>query len=210
MLDPHASEAWNNDPELAAQALLYVSGEMSHSESATFERRLAEDQCAREALAQAVPFVRWFDGKEGLHPTGRYRDGVRQRLLPPKSQSPRNYPGHPLLWGGLGAAAALLLVFTLPRIHDPLKTMAPAETSPSDQVATPHQPSAPRPAQNEDMAPDVAEVWAELRTSDHLRIAHEEENRRKARRAEEKRPAPIDERSQRWRDVRPTRKQELP
>jgi len=42
------------DQDLAWQAYLYVSGEMTPAASSKFEERLAADQDAREAVAQAV------------------------------------------------------------------------------------------------------------------------------------------------------------
>jgi anti-sigma factor RsiW len=43
--------------DLAWLAFAYVSGELAHAEAEAFERRLAQDQAAREAVAEAVALI---------------------------------------------------------------------------------------------------------------------------------------------------------
>ncbi len=43
--------------DLAWLAFVYVSGELTHAEAEAFERRLAQDQAAREAVAEAVALI---------------------------------------------------------------------------------------------------------------------------------------------------------
>src|SRR5213080_840229 len=92
---------------LAFQALLYASEGLAEADAAAFERRLAEDQAAREALAQAVPLALALRGQAVSSPNPVYRSRVRRRLLP---RPPRV---HPAVWTGLGAAAAVLVMLGL-------------------------------------------------------------------------------------------------
>src|SRR5262245_49426408 len=87
---------------LAALALLYACGEMDEPAAAAFERRLGEDQAAREALCQAVELNRDLAGLAALAPDPAYRGRVRRRLLSPSDA----HRGHPALWAATGAAAA--------------------------------------------------------------------------------------------------------
>jgi hypothetical protein len=156
---------------LAFQALLYASGVLAEADAAAFERRLAEDQDCREALAQAVPLALALRGQAVSPPNPAYRTRVRQRLVP------RRFRGHPAFWAGLGAAAAVLVMLGLGTVSrlPPLPPPVPPDSSP---VA--------RPANREtDAASVTAEVWAELQNPNHLLKAHDEEMRRRGR-AEER------------------------
>src|SRR5262245_9682107 len=101
---------------LALHALLDASGELDAAEAEAFERRLGEDQAAREALAGAVPLARALGGLPAAAPDPAYRARVR-RLLRPRAGvwqrlwGRRPYRGHPVLWGAVGAAAAALVMF---------------------------------------------------------------------------------------------------
>jgi hypothetical protein len=154
---------------LAVLALLYASDGLAEADAAAFERRLAEDQAAREALAQAVPLALALRGQTASRPDPTYRAQVRRRLWR------RPYRGHPVFWVGLGAAAAVLVMLglgTVPRLP-PLPPPTPPDSS-------------ARPASHEtETASVMADVWAELQTPEHLLKAHDEEMRRRGR-AEER------------------------
>jgi hypothetical protein len=156
---------------LAWLALLYASGELTETEAAEFEQRLAGDQQAREALAQAVPLA--LPPGQPLTPDPSYREGVRRRLRRRRSWSwlveRRAYPGHPVLWSGAGAVAAALVMALglLAWMPSPPPTVVRVEP-------------APAPA-SEPAKADVASVWAQLHTTDHVARAHDEEMRRKNR-----------------------------
>ncbi len=78
---PNAS--WQNDPsgnDLHLQAFLYASGELDKSAAVSFERRLAEEQAAREALCQAVLLWQPLGRQTDSGPDPVYRECVRQRL----------------------------------------------------------------------------------------------------------------------------------
>lgn len=80
-------------------AVLYLLGELNAEEHAAFETTLAEDQAAREALAEAVALI---GGLQGATPGfGRGRSSMRQRS--------------PMLAAVVGLAAALLLWLAWPR-----------------------------------------------------------------------------------------------
>jgi hypothetical protein len=165
------------DPSLAAQALLCASGELEGEEAAAFERRLAEDQSAREALVQAVQLTQALaDGPPSL-PNPTYRDRVRQRLLPRRS----GRPWRSIILGAVGTIAATLLVgLWLWQSSSPTLPDVPA------RVASPDQ----GPSLNE------AILWTELQNSNHLSRALEEKKRRKGR-TDESTQAPSEYRS--WR-----------
>jgi anti-sigma factor RsiW len=156
---------------LAIQALLYASGGLAEADATAFEQRLAEDQAAREALAQAVPLALALRGQAVASPNPVYRARVRLRLLPRPSRL------HPAVWTGLGAAAAVLVMLGLGTV-----SRLPPRPPPVPPDASPLA----RPANREaDTAIVTAEVWAELQNPEHLLKAHDEEMRRRGR-AEER------------------------
>jgi anti-sigma-K factor RskA len=105
------------DPDLACTALLYASGELEEAQAAEFERRLAEDQAAREALCQAVQLNLTLAGQSAA-PDPAYRARVRQRLQQRRRHmrklagSPAFF-GQPAMWAALGAAIAVVLMLVL-------------------------------------------------------------------------------------------------
>jgi anti-sigma-K factor RskA len=167
---------------LALQALLYAGGELDATETAAFERRLGEDQAAREALVQAVQMRLALRGQGPLLPDPAYRRRVRSRLLPRRPPwsgllDRRSYRGHPALWCGLGAAAAVLLLAlaAVPgRLAESWQASAPPAGEP--RAVPGMADAAPR-----DSAVEVANLWADLNSSDHLVKAHDEEMRRRGR-----------------------------
>jgi hypothetical protein len=164
---------------LAWLALLYAGGELEEAEAAQFEQRLAGDQQAREALAQAVLLA--MPPGQPLTPDPAYRDRVRRRLCRRRAWSwlvqRRSYPGHPLLWSSVGAAAASLLLIVSFALWMPA----------SGPVASRPQPE-PAPGVPEPVKAEVASAWAEMHTTDHVAKAHEEEMRRKTRNEQRTRP----------------------
>jgi anti-sigma-K factor RskA len=178
------SEASPTDANLA---FLYTSGEMDAAEKAHFEQRLAEEQPLREALCRAVELMQTLEGLAPLTPSPTYRQRVSERLRSADSLwrwlgQRRTYRGHPALWSGLGAAAALMSVLL----------MAPHWISkerpvPSDETMAKEQ-SPIRDADTSREVPaalstiEVAETWASLPNTEHLTHAVEEENRRRDRR----------------------------
>jgi hypothetical protein len=159
--------------ELALQAYLYAAGELPQSEREVFEQRLELEQSAREALAEAVQMSASVAGRT-TRPASSYRLGVRRRLRPTwwrRLLGRRFYPGHPLLWALGGAAASLIVALPLLR--------------PAPEVYVVERPSAPAPkvpdvAVDPDLG-DMAFIWAELSTPDHVIQAHAQEQRRKTR-----------------------------
>jgi hypothetical protein len=177
--------------DLMLLALLYTGDELDEQEKAAFEGRLGHDQAARDALAQAVQVSLLLTSAPGPDPA--YREKVRQRLRPSwwrRLAGRRSYRGHPLLWGGLGAAAAALVLLTWGQ---------PSVFSTPQAVREIIVLRAPEPAPEGAPVPvgkDVAQVWAELHNHEHLSRAVAEERRRRDR-AEERRQTHTQER--RWR-----------
>jgi hypothetical protein len=170
------------ESNLAWQALLYASGELDEGRSAAFEERLGNDQAAREALRLAAQLAVVPGTSPGLRPNPDYRDVVRLRLNKSKSGwqglwGRRAYRGHPMLWGLVGAAAAVLMMVGLGRSG----MLFSCDSAPAATVV-----QAPAPQLDEDpaaMVPslEAANVWAEISQSDHLLKARGDELRRKTR-----------------------------
>jgi hypothetical protein len=131
------------DP-LLAEARRYAGGDRSTAATAAFERRLATDQEAREALCDAVRVTWAAGGEAALSPDPAYRAEVVRRLL-----GRRAYGAHPLVWAGLGAAAALLLALgalgRMPPASGPAP--APAAATPGLVPSGPTVPKVGRPCE---------------------------------------------------------------
>lgn len=192
----HEPSEPSRDP-LAFQALLYASGELPEAEAAAFERRLGEDQAARDALCLAVQFCPGLHGGPPVTPDSTYRDQVRQRLRARRGVQrwllePRHYRGHPALWGLMGAAAAVLLMAVLsqalPGSWPALERTFVLPTSDAPLVL----PLVPEPVETV----EVAQAWAELYNAARLAQARNEEARRKNR-ADERRQGKVDDRRSR-------------
>src|SRR4051794_39341070 len=112
--DPGADTPW--------LAFRYVSGEMGPEEAEAFERRLDEDQGAREAVAEAVALAGAVRARSPLHPAGRAPPAAR----PPWIRLRR----HPVLAGlGLAAAASLAgILVAVPRARSSRDGAEPAST----------------------------------------------------------------------------------
>ncbi len=171
--------------DLGLQAFLYVSGELESSEAASFERHLGEDQAAREAVCQAVRLCLTLASPTGAAPDPAYRERVRQRLRSWPSTGriigqARTQRGHPVIWGLLGAASALLVMLALQRPHSPAipnddPSSPVVDARPTNKVADDPDETPPAPPL------EMASVWAELPNGEHLRTARDEELRRKIR-----------------------------
>lgn len=166
------------DSTLAATALRYAAGDLSPTEVEAFERLLAENQDARDALSEAVRLSAAALGRPSPAPDRSSRARVRARLG-------LTYRG-PLTWSALGAAvvaaAALAAVYAADRAA-PLDDApaVPAATdvpplvrhdvpAPSDTIATADTPDAPDER-------SVAEIWADLSSHDGVEKAHDDEMR---------------------------------
>jgi hypothetical protein len=66
--------------EVSLDAFLYVTGELGPAEAADFERRLGQDQSARDALCQAVQLSATLNRLSTVQPNPAYRERVRERL----------------------------------------------------------------------------------------------------------------------------------
>ena len=177
-------------PADAHLAFLYVSGEMDVPEAADFERRLGDEQLLRESLCRAVELMQTLEGLAPPVPRLHYRERVRERLGTcgkwwQRFTRVRAYRGHPALWCGLGAAAALLAVSLLSRtvFTTDRKPPTPTQASPAPvaKQTSPIPPAAPHEEADDDML-DIAELWASMDNGEHLVRAHEEELRRRDRR----------------------------
>ena len=96
-------------PELALLALRYAADDLSPEEVAAFELRLADDQPAREALAEAIRLSASAVGQPPPAPGPATRIAVRDRLFPTwltRLFPVRAYRGHPAAWAALGGCAA--------------------------------------------------------------------------------------------------------
>jgi hypothetical protein len=172
----------NGDANVAWQAFLYASGELDEKQALAFEDRLGNDQAAREALSMAAQLAVLPGLSPPLRPNPDYRDVVRLRLKQREDGSVRmfsrrTYRGHPLLWGLVGAAAAVLIMVGLGQAGVQIP-FGPASNTSVAQVP------APQVDVDEDaMVPslEAANVWAEISQSDHLLKAHGDELRRKTR-----------------------------
>lgn len=166
------------DPGLSRDAFCYAGGVLGPAAALAFERRLGEDQSAREALADAVARVQALAGAPPLAPDPGYRAAVCRRLGGGSGWwrllGPNRYPGHAALWALAGAAAALLLTFARPAGRVSLPQGVPGASLP---VATPDG----EVVAADPWASEVAEVWATLQNYRHLARAHEEVTRRKGR-----------------------------
>jgi hypothetical protein len=184
------------DPNLTALALLYANGELDAPESAAFESRLGEDQSAREALCQAVQLTQGLGGARPPAPSPAYRDRVRRGLANPARPRrwwhallrPRAYPGHPAAWLAAGALAASLLLLGGQFAQGP----APGPAA----GAVPRPAAQAEPAPATEQAGEMARIWADLHTPEHLERVRADEQRRKHRQ-EERRLARGEERAPR-------------
>jgi hypothetical protein len=175
------------DPTLQSTALRYAAGDLTPEEVAAFEARLADDQDARDALAEAVRLSAAAVGQPAPTPHPSFRAAIRARL------GLLTYRGHPVAWAGLGALVACALVgFGLADRADPPEAAtaapAPVEVAPPPRAPEP-APAAPMPGEGSaavaaenagacgDEGRSVAEIWAEMSSHDAVEKARDEELR---------------------------------
>lgn len=171
------------DPTLQATALRYAAGDLSPDEVSAFEARLAEDQGARDALAEAVRLSAAAIGQKPPAPHPSFRTAIRARL------GLVSYRGHPLAWVGLGAAAVAacaLFAVSLPTGSDAPEAeaahVAPEVlevplADPSAGAVAAHDTGADNPPASCGGERSVAEIWADLSSHDHVEKARDDEMR---------------------------------
>lgn len=128
-------------PELAMLALRYAAGDLPAKEATAFEERLADDQPARDALAEAIRLSASAVGQPPPVPSGAVRIGVRDRLFPTwltRLFPRRSYRGHPAAWATLGGTVAATTALLLTLGGEP--TAAP----PRADMPVPSHPIPPR------------------------------------------------------------------
>jgi hypothetical protein len=167
------------------QALLYAAGELEGAELSRFEKRLGEDQEAREALCQTMGITLALSGRVPATPHPAYRELVRARLFPsqPFWQS-WVWPGgkwtHPAIW----TVAALLGVLLVLGVTHPPWGKGP-DIEPNRATADSAQGGHRGATQDEGArplpSPEAATFWSELSNSEHLSKARDEEFRRRGR-----------------------------
>lgn len=192
---------------LEATALRYAAQDLSPADAAAFEARLAYDQDAREALAEAVRLSAAALGQEPPTPHRSFRALIRGRLRPltgwlSRRLARRAYRGHPLAWSGAGAVVVAALLWAAgpfdeaepdaARPDSPSVVEAPATPlppAPAEQVSPRQMASAPIDRENAakvdgvsagvgtDDAAFRAEIWAELSTPEHVEKAHDDDAR---------------------------------
>jgi hypothetical protein len=104
------------DAELAVTALRYAAAEMAPAEAEAFEARLANDQTARDALAEAVRLSAAASGAPVPTPDPLVKQAVAERLHPTwlsRLFPRRPYRGHPAVWAGLGGSVAAAVAVTV-------------------------------------------------------------------------------------------------
>lgn len=158
-----ARETWKR------QAVLYVVGELTAEESATFERQLAESQEAREALVSVMEKLS-ASWRVPSPPVG-WRDQLRRRLRrdPPTRTRASAVPR----WRGwsLALAACVGAVTTLAVLAglDQLRSIArPPAVAPLAGPAAPGDTPGPVPVaaeENEDLA---AVAYVDLTTAERV------------------------------------------
>lgn len=176
---------------LEATALRYAARTLAQDENAAFEARLAGDQSAREALAEAVRLSAAALGQEPPAPDRSFRTLIRERVqsITPGWLMRRAYRGHPAAWacaGGIAVAAAALLALQLADAPAPMNTASttPAAVpapNPPPPAKTDETPVADPVAEPNDDMRKAAEIWAELSTPDHVEKTHDDEARLQSR-----------------------------
>ena len=178
------------DPTLQGTALRYAAGDLSPDEVTAFEARLAEDQDARDALAEAVRLSAAAIGQKPPAPHPSFRAAIRARL------DLRAYRGHPFAWVGLGGAAVAVCTLIGLSLADradppaaataaplPVGTIRPgraAEPSAVGVAPMPRERGASVAAEHPVASGDersVAEIWADLSTPEHVEKARDDEVR---------------------------------
>lgn len=185
------------DPTLQATALRYAAGDLSPEEVTAFETRLADDQDARDALAEAVRLSAQAIGQLPPTPRPSTRAAIRDRL------NSHTYRG-PFAWvavGGAVVAACTIIGLVLANKVEPstaAESTASRATAPDEATPMPRateQPSdsaAPAVATallsgeidqshsaacDDDSLRSVAEIWAGLSSHESVEKARDDELR---------------------------------
>jgi hypothetical protein len=190
------------EPTLQTTALRYAAGDLSRTEAEAFELRLAEDQEARDALSEAVRLSAAALGQEPPAPDSTFRASIRERLTSWCSMCLRRraYKGHPLMWVGVGGFAVALSAVVGLAFAEHTRGGVPTVASPGSEITLPQPVPLVLPvvsvSHNGELEPSptavtadlpacgtespqttVAELWAELSTTDHAEKTHDEEIR---------------------------------
>ena len=186
------SKSHSGDDQLLA--LLYAAGQLDRQQATAFERRLADDQAARDALCTAVRLNWATEGQAAPVPDPAYRERVRQRLMPGKQRPAgdrRVLRTRLALWTVAGSAAALLFLAIGVSSMDRGKISAEPMSASAEEIAA--KPAAPELCgDDDDSVPD-------LMGGSHLAKAVEE-SRRKLR-ADEHRIVRMEDRPSRLRSA---------
>jgi anti-sigma-K factor RskA len=165
------------DPTLSSTALRYAAGDLSAADSAAFEVRLASEQEARDAVAEAIRLSAAALHQPPPAPDPSFREAIRERLLgwTPGWLRRRAYRGHPVTWTALGAAvvaACTVIGLALADRSEPSeRSEGPAEQPPAFHVAV-----APL-EEDPDEVDSVAELWADLSTPEQIEKLHDDEQK---------------------------------
>jgi anti-sigma factor RsiW len=160
------------EPTLQSTALRYAAGDLTPGESTAFEERLAGDQEARDAVAEAIRLSAAALHQAPPAPDRSFRAAIRERLRRRASR------GHPVTWAAIGAAVvASCAVFGMVLVNrgEPVPTgeaSSPA-TAPAPRAIVAQAPVAIEP----DDADSVAEIWADLSTPDQIEKWHDDEQK---------------------------------
>ena len=170
------------DPTLSSTALRYAAGDLSAADSAVFEARLASEQEARDAVAEAIRLSAAALHQPPPAPDPSFREAIRERLLgwTPGWLRRRAYRGHPMTWTALGAA----VVAACTVIGLALADRSAGEPAGTSGVMAPAAAPAPRTALAQapldvelDEGDTVAEIWADLSTPDQIEKLHDDEQK---------------------------------
>ncbi len=170
------------DSDLQAIALRYAAGDLTPHEASAFEALLAEEQGARDALAEAVRLSAQAIGQSVPAPHPSFRALLRARL------SLCAHRGSPLSWAGTGGAIvaactvlALVLAGGEPRPAPAAPAGVLAPTVLTEHVAA---PAVEHTAEEfavavvrEEHPASVAEIWADLSDHQGVEKARNDEHR---------------------------------
>jgi anti-sigma factor RsiW len=160
------------EPTLQSTALRYAAGDLTPGESTAFEERLAGDQEARDAVAEAIRLSAAALHQAPPAPDRSFRAAIRERLRRRASR------GHPIAWAAAGAAAVAacaVIVMALVKRGEPeqnVEAAMPAST-PEPRAVVAQAPVEIEP----DDGDSVAEIWADLSTPDQIEKWHDDEQK---------------------------------